>query len=91
MSSLRSLERNVVKNSGNTSSFKERWNTYRTTKFGEGNLPRNTMPKKQVHRDNADSFIGALRYQMAMFRALAEQKKAEKEAKDNVEVKEINA
>jgi hypothetical protein len=82
MSTLRSLEREVVKKSGSTSSFKERWNTYRTTKYGEGNVPRNTMKKKQVHRDNADSFIGALRYQQAFIKAYLENKKAEKEAVD---------
>lgn len=67
MSSLRKLERNVVrskcyKQNGNTSNFKEEWNTYRTAKFGEV-LPVNTMPKKKHFLDKKDNLINALRYQ----------------------------
>lgn len=67
MSSLRKLERNVVrskcyKQNGNTSKFTEEWKTYREAKFGEV-LPANTMPKKKYFLDKKDSLINALRYQ----------------------------
>jgi len=88
MSSLRSLERNVIKKLGNTSSFKERWNTYRTEKFGEGNIPKNTMKKKQVHYDSSDRLIGALEYQKSMVNTYMANKKAEKEAEVSAVVTE---
>ena len=77
MSSLRKLEREIIKTKayqkkGNNSSFKEDWNTYRTAKFGENNVPKSTATKKQRHNDSKDSFIGALRYQKAMIKAYLE-------------------
>ena len=67
MGGLRKLERNIVrskcyKQNGNTSNFKDEWDTYRKTKFGEV-LPVNTMPKKKHFLDKKDNFINALRYQ----------------------------
>ena len=88
MSSLRSIERNAIKNSGSASTFKERWNTYRTEKFGEGNVPKNTMKKKQVHYDSSDHLIGALEYQKSMVNAYMENKRAEKEAEEVTAVTE---
>lgn len=50
-STLRKLERNIVKNQGSANSFKERWDKFRVAKYGEGDIPRNTMKKKQRHFD----------------------------------------
>jgi hypothetical protein len=93
MSSLRKLERNIVKSkcyaqNSNTSKFKDEWNTYRTTKFGEGNVPVNTMLKKKKFLDKKDEFIGTLRYRKMMFQNYMAQLKAEKEAAESVEVAE---
>jgi hypothetical protein len=95
MSSLRKLERNIIKSkcyaqNGNTSKFNEEWNTYRTAKFGE-NVPVDTMPKKKRFLDKKDEFIGALRYQKIMIQNYIAQKKAEKEAAESVESHEVNA
>lgn len=84
MSSLRKLEREIIKTKayqkkGNTSGFKEDWNTYRTAKFGETNLPKSTAKKKQRHNDSKDSCIGALRYQKEMIKAYLEGLKNKKE------------
>lgn len=76
---LRKLERNTVKKSGSTNSFKERWNTYRTTKFGEGNVPRDNNKKKQRHLDDKDQFASALNWQKSMINAYKESQKVEKE------------
>lgn len=67
MSGLRRLERDIIKQkcynkNGNTNNFKEEWNTYRTTKYGEA-LPVNTMPKKKHFLDKKDNVFAALRYQ----------------------------
>lgn len=77
---LRTLERNVVKNQGSTSSFKERWEKFRVEKYGEGNVPRNTMKKKQVHFDSTDQYVRAWDWQKNMIKAYMENKKAEKKA-----------
>jgi hypothetical protein len=84
MSSLRKLEREIIRTKayqkkGNTSSFKEDWNTYRTTKFGENNIPKSTTKKKQRHNDSKDSFIGALKYQKEMIKAYLDGLKNKKE------------
>jgi hypothetical protein len=96
MSSLRKLERNIIKSkcyaqNGNTSKFKDEWNTYRTTKFGEDKVPVSTMPKKKRFLDKKDNLISAIKYQKMMIQNYIEQKKAEKEAAENIEVKEVNA
>lgn len=88
MSNLRKLERNVLMSkcyaqNGNTSKFKDEWNTYRTEKFGD-KVPVDTMPKKKRFLDKKDEFIGALRYQKAMIQNYMAQKKAEREAAENV-------
>lgn len=94
MSSLRKLERNTVKSkcyaqNGNTSKFKDEWNTYRTTKYGE-EAPVNTMPKKKRFLDKKDNLINAMRYQKMMIQNYIAQKMAEKEAAE-VTVEEVNA
>ena len=92
MSSLRKLERNIIKSkcyaqNGNTSKFSEEWNTYRTVKFGE-KVPVSTMPKKKRHLDKAKDLINALRYQKMMIQNYMAQKKAENEAAESAEVVE---
>jgi hypothetical protein len=92
MSSLRKLERNIVKSkcyaqNGNTSKFSDEWNIYRTEKFGE-KVPVDTMPKKKKFMDKKDNLIGAMRYQKAMIQNYFAQKKAEREAAENKEVVE---
>lgn len=87
MSSLRKLERDIIKSkcyvqNGNTSKFKEEWNTYRTAKFGE-NAPKNSMPKKKRFLDKKNDFINALKYQKMMIQNYIAQKKADKEASEN--------
>jgi hypothetical protein len=93
MSSLRNLERNIIrekcyKQNGNTSKFAEEWKTFRTAKFGENNIPVNTMPKKKRFLDKKDSFINALKYQKMMIQNYIAQKKAEKEAAVTAEIDE---
>jgi hypothetical protein len=93
MSSLRRLERNVIKEkcykqNGNTSKFADEWNTYRTAKFGEEKVPASTMPKKKRHLDKAKDFINAMRYQKMMIQNYMAQKKAEKDAAEAQEVTE---
>jgi len=89
MSSLRKLERDIIrskyyKQNGNTSKFKEEWNTYRAAKFGDA-LPLNTMPKKKHYLDKKDNFIGALRYQKMKVQEYIANLKKEKEV-DNAAV-----
>jgi len=90
MSTLRKLERQVIRTknyntTGTTTGFKELWNTYRVTKFGE-NIPTSTAKKKQVHRDGKNDFIGALIYQKNAIKAYFDKINAEKsEAVDVVE------
>jgi hypothetical protein len=84
MSSLRKLERDVVrsrcyKQNGNTSKFADEWKTFRTVKFGEEVAPVNTMPKKKRFFDKKDDMINALRYQKMKIQEFIAQKKAEKE------------
>lgn len=81
MNAIRKLERNIIKKQGTTSTFKERWNTYRTTKYGEGNVPRNTMKKKQAHYDSSNQYFRAWDWQKNIINAYKESMKKEKEEK----------
>lgn len=89
MSGLRKLERNVVKTrcykNGNTGKFGEEWGNYRIAKYGESNVPVNTMPKKKRFLGGKDNFIGALKYQKAVIQNYLDQKKVEKETVEATE------
>lgn len=84
---LRKFERNLIKNQGSSSSFKERWEKFRIEKYGEGNVPKNTMKKKQVHFDSSDQCFNAMAWQKNMINAYMENLKKNKE-EDIVEVAE---
>jgi len=88
MSSLRKLERDVVRSkcynqNGNTSKFSDEWKSYRAAKFGEV-LPVNTMPKKKHFLDKKDNFINALRYQKMKVQEYIANLKKEKETDTTV-------
>lgn len=83
---LRKLERSLIKNQGSSSSFKERWEKFRIEKYGEGNIPKNTMKKKQVHFDNSDQCFNALTWQKNIINDYMENLKETKE--EEVEVTE---
>lgn len=83
MSSLRKLERNVIRSkcysqTGTTSKFTEEWKNYRSTKYGE-NIPMNTMQKKKRFLDKKDNFIAGLRYQKAKIAEYFENLKKEQD------------
>lgn len=78
---LRKFERSLIKNQGSASSFKERLEKFRSEKYGEGNIPKNTMKKKQVHFDNSDQCFNALTWQKNMINTYMENLKDDKEKK----------
>jgi hypothetical protein len=79
-STLKKLERNIVKNQGSANSLKEKWDKFRVAKYGEGNVPCNTMKKKQVHFNSSDQYIRAWDWQKNMIKAYMDSRKAEKES-----------
>lgn len=78
---LRKFERSLIKNQGSLSSFKERWEKFRTEKYGEDNVPKNTMKKKQIHFDNSEQCFNAMAWQKNMINTYMESLKDEKEKK----------
>lgn len=70
MSTLRKLERQVIKNqlynkNHNYSGFYEAWDEYRTKKHtaedGEVCIPKDTMKKKRFFNDNKDHMIQSVK------------------------------
>ena len=85
MSYLRKLERQVIrskcyKKNGNTKQFADSWKEYRISKYGEKNVPVDTMPKKKRFFDVKDNLINALHFRKMQVQELIANMKAEKES-----------
>lgn len=70
MSTLRKLERQVIKNqsrnkNGNNKGFQDAWNEYRikkyTDEFGEVHIPMDTSKKKLFFYDNKNQMIQSVK------------------------------
>ena len=75
---LRKLERSVVKKHA-IGDFKDSQDKYRITKYGEDNIPKNTMKKRQVHFDNSNQCFNAMVWQKNMIDTYMESLKEQKD------------